>query len=127
VKRSVFWWLPSVSPHVCGSQRSVCGLSQWRVVLRKTLSFSIPSRLIPALSPTLFTRSEVGPEELTAKGAKETRSWGRWFKIGAMGRRVFSSLLLSYLIFDFRLSTFDFRLSTFDLRPSTFDLRPSTL
>jgi uncharacterized membrane-anchored protein len=36
------------------SQRRACGQSQWLVVLCKTLSFSIPSRFIPALSLTIL-------------------------------------------------------------------------
>ena len=37
------------------SQPRVRGQSQWLVVLCKTLSFSFPSRFIPALSLTPFT------------------------------------------------------------------------
>jgi len=51
---------PMLHPeHYC-SQRRVRGQSQWLVVLCKTLSFSIPSRFIPALSLTTITAAVVG-------------------------------------------------------------------
>ncbi len=46
---------PMLHPERHRSQRRDCGQSQWLVVLRKTLSFSFPSRFIPALSLTPFT------------------------------------------------------------------------
>jgi hypothetical protein len=45
---------PMLHPERHRSQRRACGQSQWLVVLCKTLSFSFPSRFIPALSLTPF-------------------------------------------------------------------------
>ena len=46
------WRRRMLHPERHRSQRRACGQSQWLVVLCKTLSFSFPSRFIPALSLT---------------------------------------------------------------------------
>ena len=54
-------WLACTDLHIERSRQRCChprpfeeGRSRWLIVLRKTLSFSIPSRLIPALSDWVF-------------------------------------------------------------------------
>lgn len=48
------------------SQRRACGQSYWLGFLCKTLSFSIPSRFIPALSLTLETLGQRGDAAFAA-------------------------------------------------------------
>jgi hypothetical protein len=56
-------WLACTDLHIERSRQKCChlcpfeeGRSRWLVVLRKPLSFSIPSRFIPAHPVTFFTR-----------------------------------------------------------------------
>jgi hypothetical protein len=55
---------PMLHPERHRSQRRACGQSQWLVVLCKTLSFSFPSRFIPALSPTPVIEAVLGHQKM---------------------------------------------------------------
>ena len=82
---------PMLHPERQCAQLRGCGQSQWLVVLCKTLSFSIPSRFIPALSLTSSTGGFFGDDPgFLADAADPFVSAGRGIA-GASGLLAFKS------------------------------------
>jgi len=76
------WRRRMLHPERHGSQRRVCGQSQWLLVLCNTLSFSFPSRFIQALS---LTHNRLTPSRRTPKKPLPKNFFAKRF--GKLGSR----------------------------------------